>query len=194
VTCVLSRDGAKVLYDVTKPVYQGIPVWPGDVEFERHTVQTGEFSSSSVRMSLHTGTHMDAPRHRFEDGRTIDEFQPFIVKAVFEGEAVSPGSAVLSRGPVTAEEAELMISSGAVLVGTSSISIDFPDSTAAHEVILGAGVPVIENLDLNGIEPGEYILLAFPLKFTGADGSPVRVLLADSIADIDPFKKRGNNE
>lgn len=183
-----------MLYDVTKPIYQGIPVWPGDVEFLRNTVQVGDFSSSSVRMSLHTGTHMDAPRHRFENGRTIDTFNPFIVQAVFETGSLFRGCAVLTREPLSEEEALGLISAGVVVVGTSSISIDHDGSTIAHETILGAGVPVIENLNLEGIEPGEYIMLAFPLKFTGADGSPARVLLADSLEDINPFRKRDEHD
>lgn len=175
-----------MLHDLTKTIFQGIPVWPGDVEFERKTVQNGEFSSSSVRMSLHTGTHMDAPRHRFENGRTIDGFAPFIVNALVKKEGNCRGKAVLLDGPATGDEAAELVSGGAVLVGTSSISIDHEGTTAAHEIILGAGIPVIENLELQDAAPGEYILLAFPLKFRDADGSPVRVLIADSADDILP--------
>ena len=175
-----------MLHDVTKVIYSGIPVWPGDVEFERKTVQNGEFSSSSVRMSLHTGTHMDAPRHRFENGRTIDSFDPFIVPVLVDISGDYRGKAVFLNGPVTADEADALVSGGAVLVGTASISIDHDGTTEAHEIILGAGIPVIENLELGDIDSGEYILLAFPLKFKDADGSPVRVMLADSPEDILP--------
>ncbi len=175
-----------MLHDVTKTMFTGIPVWPGDVEFERKTVQNGEFSSSSVRMSLHTGTHMDAPRHRFENGKTIDRFDPFIVSVLVNIGGDYRGKAVFLNGPVTAEEAEALVSGGAVLIGTASISIDHEGTTEAHEIILGAGIPVIENLELGDIDSGEYILLAFPLKFKDADGSPVRVLLADSAEDILP--------
>jgi arylformamidase len=176
--------GVKMLHDVTKALHNGIPVWPGDVEFERNTVRIGDFSSSSVRMSLHTGTHMDAPRHRFENGRAVDRIMPFIVPALVNIQGDCHGKAVLSDGPVSAPEAQKLVDAGAVLVGTASISIDPPDSYQAHEIILGAGIPVIENLVLDGIQPGEYILLAFPLKFKDADGSPVRVLLADSTEDV----------
>jgi len=173
-----------MLHDVTKDLYNGIPVWPGDVEFERNTVSIGDFSSSSVRMSLHTGTHMDAPRHRFENGRTVDRIIPLIVPALVNVPGNCRGKAVLSHGPLTAPEARKLVDEGAVLFGTASTSIDPPDCFQAHEIILGAGIPIIENLVLDGIQPGEYILLAFPLKFRDADGSPVRVLLADSEEDL----------
>ncbi len=175
-----------MLHDITMAIYEGMTVWPGDVEYRRKTVQNGDFSSSSVTMSLHTGTHMDAPRHRFENGRPIDGFDPIIVPALLETGGDFRDKAVLLRGPVTLEEASELVSGGAVLVGTASISIDHPGTDAAHKVILGAGIPVIENLVLDRIAPGEYLMLAFPLKFQGADGSPVRVILADSPADVLP--------
>jgi len=175
-----------MLTDVTKPVETGMAVWPGDTPFERVTRSFGEFSSSTVTMSLHTGTHMDAPSHRFSDGKTIDEIFPFIIPSLVKTQGNPAGKAVLFDRPLTADQAEALIADGAVLIGTSCVSIDHGDSTEAHVVILGAGIPVIENLNLDAVAPGEYILMAFPLRFTGADGSPVRVLLADCPEDILP--------
>jgi arylformamidase len=177
-----------MLIDVTKPLQNGMAVWPGDTPFERVTKPNGDFSSSTVTMSLHTGTHMDAPRHRFTNGKTIDEIIPFIVPSLVKMHANPAGKAVLLDGPVTGEEARALVAGGAVLVGTSSISIDHGNLTEAHVIILGAGIPVIENLNLDSVKPGAYILLAFPLKFAGADGSPVRVLLAEKPEDILPVR------
>ena len=175
-----------MLHDITKDLYSGMVVWPGDVEFERNTVKFGEFTSSSVLMSLHAGTHMDAPRHRYKDGKPVNGFAPFIVQALVNTGGDCRGKAVLLNEPITADEAETYVRSGAVLMGTASPSMDHRDSFEAHETILGAGIPIIENLVLENIIPGEYILMAFPLKFRDADGSPVRVLLADSTEDINP--------
>ena len=47
----------------------------------------------------------------------------------------------------------------------------------ADVAILGAGIWVIEELDLRSIEPGEYELCCLPLKLQGADGAPARALL-----------------
>ena len=178
-----------MLIDVTKSLYNGIKVWPGDTPFERITRAVGDFSSSRVTMSLHTGTHMDAPRHRFVDGKTVDQIFPFIVPALVKKAGNPDGKAVLLDRPISAQEAEDLIRGGVVLIGTSSISIDHGELMDAHAVILGAGIPVIENLELTGVEPGEYIVMAFPLKFSGADGSPVRVVLAESPEDIFSFKQ-----
>jgi len=46
-----------------------------------------------------------------------------------------------------------------------------------HVTILGAGIAVIEGLDLSEVEPGDYELICLPLKIAGADGAPARAVL-----------------
>ncbi|MDC4227571.1 MAG: hypothetical protein MPW15_25930 [Candidatus Manganitrophus sp.] len=36
---------------------------------------------------------------------------------------------------------------------------------------------IIEGLDLKGVPPGDYELMALPIKIRGADGAPVRAVL-----------------
>ncbi len=189
-----SKAGAGMLIDVTKPLFNGITVWPGDTPFERVTKEIGDFTSSRVTMSLHTGTHMDAPRHRFKEGKPVDEIAPFIVSALVKTSGDPAGKAVLLDRAVTPAEAEELVKGGMVLIGTSSISIDHGEQMEAHARILGAGIPIVENLDLAEVAPGEYIVMVFPLKITGADGSPVRVLLAETPEDIFSFKQGSNHE
>jgi arylformamidase len=43
--------------------------------------------------------------------------------------------------------------------------------------LLGAGIVVLEGLDLRRVPPGEYDLTALPLKLAGAEGAPARVIL-----------------
>lgn len=80
---------------------------------------------------------------------------------------------------LTAEAASYLVQVGIKLVGWDGLSIekagsaDFP----AHHALLGAGVIVVEGLDLSQVEPGEYELLCLPLKLAGADGAPARVIL-----------------
>lgn len=186
---MFSKAGANMMIDITKALYNGITVWPGDTPFERVTRNIGDFSSSKVTMSLHTGTHMDAPRHRFKNGRAIDEIFPFIVPALVKTSGNPAGKAVLLDRPVSPTEATDLVDGGMVLIGTSSISIDHGEQMEAHAIILGAGIPIIENLELDSVTPGEYIVMAFPLKFTGADGSPVRVILAENPEDIIPSEE-----
>ncbi len=51
-------------------------------------------------------------------------------------------------------------------------------SNEAHLIFLGAGGIIIENLDLSDVEPGEYQLMALPVKMVGLEPAPSRVLLA----------------
>jgi arylformamidase len=65
------------------------------------------------------------------------------------------------------------------LVGLDTFSIDRPDSKdlAAHRALFGGGLVVLEELQLGHVPPGRYELVALPLKWTGADASPVRAAL-----------------
>jgi len=80
---------------------------------------------------------------------------------------------------LTADAASYLAQIGIKLVGWDYLSIekfgnrDFP----AHHALLGAGVIVVEGLDLSQVEPGEYELTCLPLRLAGGDGAPARVLL-----------------
>lgn len=51
------------------------------------------------------------------------------------------------------------------------------DLVETHEILLGAGVWVIEGIHLQHVAPGRYELACLPLKLPGADGAPARAAL-----------------
>jgi arylformamidase len=55
------------------------------------------------------------------------------------------------------------------------------DGLETHAALLGAGIWIIEGLNLRGVEPGEYELLCLPLKLMGAEGSPARAVIRRKI-------------
>jgi len=66
-----------VILDISQPVRGGTPVWPGDTEYAFDLAWTRKESGSAnvgrIRMSTHTGTHVDAPYHfRDDDDRVAD--------------------------------------------------------------------------------------------------------------------------
>jgi arylformamidase len=68
--------------------------------------------------------------------------------------------------------------------GVRTVGIDYlsvggyqTDGAAAHRALLGAGIWVIEGLNLKEVEPGDYELVCLPLKMTGSDGAPARAIL-----------------
>lgn len=60
------------LIDISQTLSSGIDVWPGDTPFQSFWVMRMDDGDScnvgSVTMSLHTGTHADAPKHFLEQG------------------------------------------------------------------------------------------------------------------------------
>jgi arylformamidase len=66
------------------------------------------------------------------------------------------------------------LSLGIRLIGIDYLSIGDAD---AHHALLGAGVVVLEGLDLRRVEPGPYELICLPIRLVGSDGAPARVLL-----------------
>ncbi|WP_027370725.1 cyclase family protein [Desulfovermiculus halophilus] len=62
--------------DLTHPLYQGMPVWPGDTTVgitEVMTVETDGCSAQRVDMGNHVGTHVDAPSHFVPKARDVDQ-------------------------------------------------------------------------------------------------------------------------
>ncbi|MBS4178720.1 arylformamidase [Lederbergia citrea] len=68
---------------------------------------------------------------------------------------------------------------GVRLLGVDSPSVDPVDSKvmSAHHSLNDNGVFILENIVLEGVEPGDYELIALPLAIHGADGSPVRAVI-----------------
>jgi len=119
-----SLDGAGWL-DVSVPIRTGMVHYPGNPpvlidalkDLERGDPET----LSQLSLSVHTGTHMDAPIHFIRKGTGIDR-----------------------------------------------VSI---------ETLLGAGIVILEGLDLSKVSAGWHDLICLPLKLVGRDGAPARALV-----------------
>jgi arylformamidase len=83
---------------------------------------------------------------------------------------------------LAAETIELLASKGVVLVGIDTPSVDPETSKTldAHMACRKADMRILENLVLAHVEPGDYELIALPLKFENLDASPVRAVLRRS--------------
>ncbi len=67
------------IIDLSLDVFPGAPTFPGDppCEFAMHTtVATTGYNLTRVCLGTHQGTHLDAPRHFFDGGRTVDNLDP----------------------------------------------------------------------------------------------------------------------
>jgi arylformamidase len=73
----------------------------------------------------------------------------------------------------------LLAERGVRLIGLDSPSLDPQDSKTmdAHLAVRRADMRVLEGLVLDEPPPGDYELIALPLRLTGLDASPVRAVL-----------------
>ena len=71
-----------------------------------------------------------------------------------------------------------LVEHGIEVVGIDYLSIaTFEATQEPHEILLGAGLIVIEGLDLSNVNAGEYKLICLPINLVGRDGAPARVIL-----------------
>ncbi|TDL35420.1 arylformamidase [Jeotgalibacillus sp. S-D1] len=76
------------IIDISMPLSNQTPAWPGDTPFHYEVSWTKEESGSvnvgKVETSTHVGTHIDAPFHFDNDGKKVDELSldRYISKAV----------------------------------------------------------------------------------------------------------------
>ena len=204
--------------DVSYPITEQMVCWPGQpgVRLEPLSrISEGQSNVSALHLSLHTGTHMDAPLHFLADGADITAapyetmFGPVRVaevrgqtidrERVLEYEARSTpleaGERIFFKTEnsdrnwlsepfdetyvaVAPDAAAYLAEKGLITVGVDYLSVaPFTNTTETHRILLGAGVWVIEGLDLRVIPEGHYEMVALPLKITRGEASPVRVLL-----------------
>lgn len=66
--------------DVSQPLENSITTWPGDTPFSYEIVwpmaESGSVNVGKVTMSLHTGTHIDAPFHFDDVGKRVIDLDP----------------------------------------------------------------------------------------------------------------------
>lgn len=204
-------------YDITLALSPALPVWPGDSPFvlERtKSIANGSNTNTSrLEMSCHMGTHVDAPDHFLNNGRTIENLPLSILSGrayvlhlpdvdiitadILERSEIPPrtrrilfktrNSEYWARGEnefqtafvgMAEDAARYLVNRGVKLVGVDYLSVGpYKQSRPTHEVLLGAGVVVVEGLDLSAVTQGRYTLHCLPLKVTGSDGAPARAIL-----------------
>ncbi|KAL0570716.1 hypothetical protein V5O48_011250 [Marasmius crinis-equi] len=201
-----------------------ISIYPGDPTFSSTpccTVAKDGYSVHNISIGSHTGTHLDAPSHFVQGGKTVDEIplgmlvgKARVIDLTGKGKeklqrisweedlqhhfpaAQSPWSIVLlkmgwakhwatpgyfSYPFLEKRVAEELVRRGVDVLGVDTLSpdaIDGPEEYGVHDVVLGAGKVLVENLNLEELKPeDEEVVVSFlPLNLAGCDGSPVRAV------------------
>ena len=188
-----------IIHDISRDTLT-TPVFEGDPETQvtklKNMEDYDEYNLSAVSMSVHAGTHIDAPLHFNEEGSAIDSLRlnTFYGKCtVISVEGVLTGDdmerllpyckrRILFRGEgntyLSESAAIVLAESKVVLVGTDAESIAPPfDEIRPHRELARAGIAILENLNLSTIDDGEYDLCAFPIKLGGLEAAPCRAIL-----------------
>ena len=187
------------IIDISRELFSS-PVYPGDPSpsFERlRRLDHGDGCNLSAFYSgSHSATHLDAPLHFVDGGETIDAFplerfygpctvvqaQGIVTGADIDRIAPRCRKMLLLKGNgqafLSQSAAFALAQEGFTLGGTDAQSIAaYGDESAPHEELLGAGVLLLEGLDLSKAEPGEYTLAAFPLYVRGLEAALTRAVL-----------------
>lgn len=208
------------IYDVTVPITEVMPVWPGSPRVKLEPVSRIDKGDSNnttqLSMGSHTGTHVDAPYHFVQRGMTVDKLPlelligPAFVAEVdgLEGntiEAYDLASLHFPRGTTRLllkttnshfwedrlseferqyvhlgpKTANWLVSRGIRLLGVDYLSVEAFNAREhrVHHTLLGAGIVIVEGLNLSRVPAGSCQLVCLPLKIEGGDGAPARVLV-----------------
>jgi arylformamidase len=79
------------------------------------------------------------------------------------------------------DAAQWIVDHGIKLVGIDYLSAESfgVSEPKTHLILLGAGIIIVEGLDLRNIAPGNYTLACLPLKIKNGDGGPARAVLIE---------------
>lgn len=166
------------IIDLTKTIYEGMEVYPGDPQViieQIHFLESEGWRLRKINLGTHTGTHVDAPAHMVEDGKTLDQIplDTFIGKAMVVSDLgkIRGQVGLVFPGPTGLEVLEKILEAKPSFVaGDLAIGLE--------KKLLEAGILTytdLANLDL--LPPdGDFIFIGLPLKIKEADGSPVRAV------------------
>lgn len=179
------------LYDITQELFS-CHVFPGDTSpayKQMQSLSDGKpCNLTDISMCTHNGTHIDAPAHYIEDGKTIDQLPldifvgtAIVTEGVPKDEkwaALSQPKRLLIKGnqELTVAEATLLCNSNLQLIGVEPQSVGSPE---VHRMLLSKDIVLLEGLVLSTVPEGQYTLIALPLKLGGLEGAPCRAVLVE---------------
>ncbi len=208
------------IIDISLPLDSKTPIWPGSSGFqlnwERQIRNEDGYNNSYMQCDTHVGTHVDAPFHFINHGKTVDQVsldilvgpamvacfpeagiitekeliclafnegtKRLILKTQNSGASAINGSRQSLDDAVglSRDAARWIVDQNLSLIGIDSLSIARPsESSTIHQILLEAGVIILEGLSLHGVLPGVYQLVCLPLKLCGAEASPARAVLIE---------------
>ncbi|MGC8562861.1 MAG: cyclase family protein [Thermoplasmata archaeon] len=166
------------IFDLSLPIEQGMPYFKGDPVPEIRqfkNIRKDGYNMKEMRIGTHTGTHLDAPSHFIEGGKTIDQLDVSDLRGRATCISYEPTNELrlpkehydiilLYTGYnkdwknfktfenftyIKGEDAKKLRDYGVKLVGIDSPSAEIQNSKnfETHHILLGASIPIAENLN-----------------------------------------------
>ena len=156
-------------YDISLTVFPGMTVWPDDpqVVLERISkLEEGRNSNGSrMAMSVHTGTHVDAPYHFLKDGSTVEKMPLKVL--IGRAYVINLSDDVDLITPKELEDAEIPPRTRRVLIRTRNSKIWQKDLRTFHKDYVGISGEGAEYLVKRGVKLiGVDYLSVAPFKNT----------------------------
>ena len=220
-----ARDYARIV-DLSYTLEENMPFWPTQPKYEADIVETyekgGESFHRAIRISEHTGTHIDAPKHFIPGGRPVDQLDPRTVMGrgvTIHAENIKPcgllgldqikefekengeikaGDIIMIRfgwedkyaitpedkgfvrdwPGLSGEAAEYLADKKVSAVGCDTLALDAfgVEKYICHEILLGRGIPIMENLCGLSELPFFCAVIGLQNKFKGGSGAPIRLM------------------
>lgn len=192
------------IYDISQEVFS-CKVYSGDPLPKREivcSIDNGElYNLTAFSMCAHNGTHIDAPYHFINEGKTVEQIplyktvgMAYVVEhsgaftdkdarnVLEKAQSNHPESAkrILIKGDamVSYEAADIFAKAGIYLIGNESQTIGPEDSPIeVHKILLEREVVLLEGIRLQHVSEGVYFLSAQPISLAGSDGAPCRAVL-----------------
>ncbi len=173
------------LIDVTVPLDAHLPTYPNNTPFTVESIERladGETSNlSSLHLSAHAGTHVDAPRHFFDEGAGFDALplEMLVGRTRVIEITTRRGIAAADLAPIDlSEDIRLLIkTSNSRLWGSAEFHADYigmTESGARHLVehgikVVGVDYQSVEEFRTPGAPAHRLLLGAGPIVIEGLD-------------------------
>lgn len=174
----LPRTRRMRIVDLSRPIHEGMPGYPGDPEVGIEILGNTESASGLVRrisLGSHTGTHVDAFSHMHKDGHDLDHIplERFLgpAQAVRPHQTLPPGvGLIFLEAPAMQDDARIAAAVPPFVAG--ELPAELERSLLARQILTYTNLVNLDQLP-EGIE---FTFYGLPLPIEGGDGSPVRAV------------------
>jgi len=173
------------IVDLSQPIYNNMPVYPGDPEVEikqAFTLVKDSWNMNTIFLPAHIATHVNVPIHAVDGGKTLDDYSLvsfFGNSVVFKNlESVKVGIGLFfEQASIKDEVVQKIIKIRPKFVGVQGYFAS-DSELETEKLLLRKGIISFEGLiNVNKIPKNkQFMFYGLPLKIKDGDGSPIRAV------------------